>query len=419
MTSRAARTRVETAKSLTDWPVAAAACSMTFLMSNGNRKLSRASFVRVDIQYSSFHWHSILPYVKLPHTMSAPRSTEGVMVRIGLVGVGFMGWIHFLAYKHLTGAKLAAVCSRDKQKLGGDWRSIRGNFGPPGEMVDLSGIKKYESLDAMLADPEIDLVDVCNPTHLHPDTAITVLKAGKHVMVEKAIALQPEQADAMLAAAKKAGKLLMVAHVLPFFPEFDFVANAVRSGRYGKLLGGHFRRIISRPDWSAEIADASKTGGPAVDLHIHDTHFIGLVCGVPKAVHSVGVEEGGAVQYLTTSYIYGRGGPAVTCSSGAVSMSGRPFVHGFELYLEKATLLHESGILPLTGLTADGKSDQPSFPGAGDPISSFTREIQTAVDGAASGKMPDLLSGQLARDALVMCHKECESVRTGSVVKMS
>ena len=70
----------------------------------------------------------------------------------------------------------------------------------------------------------------------------------------------------------------MVAHVLPFFPEFAFAAEAIRGGTYGKLLGGHFKRVISRPDWSADIGDAAKTGGPAVDLHIHDTHFIGLVC---------------------------------------------------------------------------------------------------------------------------------------------
>src|SRR5262245_6696786 len=161
------------------------------------------------------------------------------MVRIGIVGIGFMGWIHYLATRRLQGAKLAAICSRDKTKLAGDWRSIRGNFGPPGDMVDLNSIKKYESLEALLADPEIDLIDVCNPTHLHPETAIAALKAGKHVMVEKAIALQPEQADAMLAAAKQAGKLLMVAHVLPFFPEFAFAADVIRNSRYGKLLGGH------------------------------------------------------------------------------------------------------------------------------------------------------------------------------------
>jgi len=340
------------------------------------------------------------------------------MVRIGIVGIGFMGWIHYLAARGLKNAKLTAVCSRDKKKLAGDWTSIRGNFGPPGEKVDLSSIKRFESLDALLADPDIDLIDICNPTHLHPETAIAALKAGKHVLVEKAIALKPEQADAMLAAAKSANRLLMVAHVLPFFPEFAYAAEVTRSGQFGKLLGAHFKRIISRPDWSAEIGDAAKTGGPAIDLHIHDTHFIGLMCGVPKSVFSTGVVEKDAVQYLTTQYLYGPGGPSVTCSSGAVAMSGRPFVHGFEIYFEKATLLLESGVLPLTLLTSDGKSTQPALSGGGDPIGGFTREIQAAVDGVAAGKAPDLLTGQLARDALVMCYKECESVKTGKIVSL-
>jgi len=340
------------------------------------------------------------------------------MIRIGLVGVGFMGWIHFLAYKHLKDAKLAAVCSRDKTKLAGDWRAIRGNFGPPGEMVDLTRIKKYERLDDLLADPEIDLVDVCNPTHRHPDTAIAALKAGKHVLVEKAIALKPEEADAMVAAAKAAGKLLMVAHVLPFFPEFRHAANAIKESRHGKLLAGHFKRVISRPDWSADIGDAAKTGGPAIDLHIHDTHFIGLVCGVPKGVFSTGVVENGVVQHLTTSYDYGPGGPSITCSSGALAMSGRPFVHGFELYLEKTTLVYESGSCPLTRIRPGLIETAPMPAEPGGDVAAFVAEIQAAVDGAASGKMPELLSGQLARDALVMCYKECESVISRKVVAM-
>src|SRR5438093_1477130 len=242
------------------------------------------------------------------------------MVRIGIVGVGFMGMIDYLAARKLKGAAVTAICSRDPKKLAGDWRGIRGNFGPAGEQMDLSNIKRYDRLEALLADPEIDLVDICNPTNLHAATAIAALKAGKHALVEKAIALEAKDADAMVKTAGQAGKLLMVAHVLPFFPEFAFAAQAIRSGVHGRLLGAHFKRIISKPDWSAEIGDASKTGGPAVDLHIHDTHFIGLVCGVPNHVFSTGVESNGAVDYLTTAYLYGPGGPAVTCSSGALTM---------------------------------------------------------------------------------------------------
>jgi predicted dehydrogenase len=341
------------------------------------------------------------------------------MVRIGIVGLGFMGMIHYLAARHLQGARVAAVCSRDPKKLAGDWCGIQGNFGPRGEMMDLSAVKRHAQLDALLADPEIDLVDVCNPTHLHAPTAIAALKAGKHVLVEKAIALQPEEADAMVQAAGKAGKLLMVAHVLPFFPEFAFAARAIRGGTYGRLLGAHFKRVISKPDWSSEIGDASKTGGPAVDLHIHDTHFIGLVCGVPGKVFASGVEENGSVNYLTTQYLYGPGGPAVSCSSGAVAQKGRPFVHGYEIYLERATLVYESGTAPLTVLTADGKVEQPALQGGGDPLSAFTAELQAAAEGARTGREPDLLSGKLARDALVLCYKECQSVRTAKPVDVA
>ena len=338
------------------------------------------------------------------------------MVRIGIVGIGFMGRIHYLAAQRIAGARVTAVCSRDRAKLAGDWSGTRGNFGPEPGRVDLTGVKTYEDFAALLADPDIDLVDVCNPTNLHPDFAIAALKAGKHVLVEKAIALDTTQADAMLDAARSAGRLLMVAHVLPFFPEFAFAAEAVRSGRYGRLRAAHFKRVIARPDWSAEIADASKTGGPAVDLHIHDTHFIGLICGVPKRLVATGTIEDDAVTYLTTAYLYGPDGPAVSCSSGALAATARPFVHGFEIYLERATLSYDSDGIPLTVYSADGSTTRPDLPGGGDPIASFALELQAAADGVRTDRLPDLLSGQLARDALVLCYREVESVRTGRVV---
>jgi predicted dehydrogenase len=337
------------------------------------------------------------------------------MIRIGIVGIGFMGMIHYLAARKLKGARVAAICSRDPKKLAGDWRGIHGNFGPRGEKMDLTKLKKYRCLDDLLEDDEIDLVDICNPTDVHPATAIAALRAGKHVLVEKAISLDPKDADAMLKAAHQAGKLLMVAHVLPFFPEFKYAATVVREGTYGRLMGAHFKRVISRPDWSAEIGDVAKTGGPAIDLHIHDTHFIGLLCGVPEKVFSSGVEENGAVQYLTTQYLYDDG-PAVSCSSGALAQNGRPFVHGYEIYLERATLVYESGTTPLTVLLADGKTKQPKLKGGGAATAAFTEEIQTAADGVASGQEPDLLSGKLARDALMLCYKECQSVRSGKPV---
>ena len=71
------------------------------------------------------------------------------MLQVGIVGIGFMGMIHFLAYQRVPGVRVAAIYSRDARKLAGDWRSIKGNFGPPGRKMDLTGIRRYEKLDDM------------------------------------------------------------------------------------------------------------------------------------------------------------------------------------------------------------------------------------------------------------------------------
>jgi predicted dehydrogenase len=348
------------------------------------------------------------------------------MTRIGIIGIGFMGMTHFEGARKLKGAKVAAIATRDPKKLAGDWTSIQGNFGPRGGQVDLSKIKKYADYHDLLADPDIDLVDICLPTDQHEKVTLDAIAAGKAVLVEKSIALDLKAADRMVAAAKKKGTLLMVAHVLPFFPEFAFAAAAIRGGKYGKLRAAHFRRIISKPDWSADMADLSKTGGPGIDLHIHDTHFIGLVCGVPKRVHSRGILEQGFAQYVTTQYLYDDPEVAVSCHSGGIAASGLSFGHGFEIYFEKATLLYEFNMLggqpvlnrPLTVCTADGKAIQPKLKGGSEWCAAFTAELQVAVDAVRSGKEPALLSGSLARDALKLCYLEAKSAAIGKAVEV-
>src|SRR4051794_9499159 len=149
------------------------------------------------------------------------------MVGIGIVGVGFMGMIHYLAARRLTGGRVVALCSRDPAKLAGDWTSIQGNFGPRGTQMDLSEHARYADFAALLDDPGVHLVDLCVPNDEHARLAIRALEAGKDVLVEKPIALTTADADAMLAAARASGKLLMVGQVLPFIPEFRFVAEAI------------------------------------------------------------------------------------------------------------------------------------------------------------------------------------------------
>ena len=347
------------------------------------------------------------------------------MAGIGIVGIGFMGMIHYLAAKKVEGSRVVALCSRDRKKLAGDWTGIQGNFGPRGEQMDLSAHARYQDVAGLLADPEVTLVDLCVPNDEHAKLAIRAIEAGKHVLVEKPIALTTADADAMVAAAKANGKLLMVAHVLPFFPEFAYAAEAVRSGRYGKLRAASFSRLIAKPDWSSGIADADRSGGPAIDLHIHDTHFIGLVCGIPRAVQSRGIVEAGAVVHLATHYLYDDPSLVVTAESGAITQAGRSFKHGYEIQLERATIAFEFAVLggqghvatPVSAILPDGTVERPDL-GASDSIDAFVSEIALAAKAADSGIESPALAGGLARQALVLCQAEMESVRTGRAVEV-
>src|SRR4029450_8093832 len=202
------------------------------------------------------------------------------MIRVAIAGIGFMGWIHYLAYQKVKGVKLAAICTRDAKKLPGDRPAIQGNFGPPGERVDLSGVAKYSDLAGMLGDPDIDLVDLCLPPHLHAPASGPAVHAGQHVFVEKPMGRTAAECDKMLKAAQKAGKQIFVGHVLPFLPEYALARKLISSGKYGSLLGGHFKRVISDPLWLKDFYDPQKVGGPLVDLHVHDAHFIRLLFGM-------------------------------------------------------------------------------------------------------------------------------------------
>ncbi len=356
------------------------------------------------------------------------------MTKIGIVGIGFMGMIHYYAIQRITGAEVVAICTRDPKKLAGDWTGIQGNFGPRGGMEDLSNVRKYSEIDELLADEEVELVDICLPTHLHKSVSMASLNAGKHTLVEKPISISIDDANELVeleknigAARKAAGEgpcFLMVAHVLPFFAEYAYAKRIVESGEYGALVGAHFKRIISSPSPSRDLASLEKSGGPGIDLHIHDTHFIQLLCGVPDAVFSQGKLAGeNYVDYLTTQYIYNDKGIAVSCSSGGVSQRGRAFSHGFEIFLEKATLLFDfstlageaSTAVPLTLLNDQGEVEQVDL-GDVDPIDAFVGEIQYAVAAIDGESEPTALSGVGARDALLLCYKEAESVRTGEVV---
>ena len=101
-------------------------------------------------------------------------------------------------------------------------------------------------------------------------------------------------------------------------------------------MSANLKRITSKSADPPSAADVEKSGGPGIDLHIHDTHFIQLLNGMPDAVFSQGKLIGEKyTNYLTTQYIYKDNPVTISCSSGSISQKGRAFSHGFEIFLQK------------------------------------------------------------------------------------
>lgn len=337
-------------------------------------------------------------------------------MRAAIVGVGFMGWIHYLAYQKSPAATLAGFASRDAQKRSGDWRGIQGNFGPPGEQIDVSSLTTYETLEEVLADDSIDLVDLCTPPHLHVEQVRQCLQAGKHVLCEKPLALNGDAATELVAAAAEAGRLLLVGHVLPFMPEFKLLADAASDGRWGKLLGGHFNRTIGPVDWNPDFYNPERVGGPLVDLHVHDTHLIRLLFGMPTRVHARGRLRQGLPQYFETLYDFNDPSLVVASSGGVIDQHGRPFTHSYEAHFERATVQFAFAAfddaaesMPLKILHEDGKIERPEL-GGGDPVDAFVAELEAAAAAVAGGTPAAAMSGTLAADALMLSQRIAESI---------
>src|SRR5436305_1584251 len=172
-----------------------------------------------------------------------------VPVKLGIIGLGFMGSTHAKAALQLPGVQLTAVCDKDEQCLSGDFSNVRGNSGDVGGKVDFTGVAQHRELASLLADRNVEAVDICLPTGLHERVAIDALRAGKHVLVEKPMALDGAAADRIVAEAEKCGRILMTAQVIRFWPEYVALRDTMINGRLGALRTAVFRRRCAAPSW--------------------------------------------------------------------------------------------------------------------------------------------------------------------------
>lgn len=197
-------------------------------------------------------------------------------MKVGIVGVGFMGTTHAAGWA-ATPAQIIGFTAETHQEAG--------------DLAKQYDAKVYPSFDAML--PDVDVVDICSPTHLHHEMILKAALAGKHIVCEKPLARNTKQAQEAVDACKKAGVQLLVAHVVRFFPEYALTQSAIANGQIGKIGVIRLHRGSYRPKKPAGnwFLDEAKSGGILMDLMIHDYDFARWVAGDVETVLARRVTE--------------------------------------------------------------------------------------------------------------------------------
>ena len=337
-------------------------------------------------------------------------------VNVAVVGLGFMGVTHLRAYLASESARIAAVCDAIRLPENGILQGVAGNIGKSDDINLGSQVKTFRKLEELLADPEVELVDLCTPTPLHPEQAIAALKAGKHVLCEKPLARTTAQAREILEVAEASPGFLMPAMCMRFWPGWSRLKQVVEENTYGKILAARFRRMSEMPGWSRQgtYTGGMDLGGALYDLHIHDADFVNFLFGRPASVFSSGViSEAGSINHVVTQYNF-PGGPAV-CAEGSWLLA-KGFHMSFTMLCEGATLEFDlaRGVDALQ-VSEQGKAVRTI---THDEPDGYTAEIRYMLECVAQRRRPAIVTARDGVTALEICEAEEKSLRTGTLVKL-
>jgi predicted dehydrogenase len=314
------------------------------------------------------------------------------VITVAVLGAGFMGSAHTANYKALDGrVRVKAVVSRSLDRAA--------------KVAETVGAEASTDLDAVLRDPEVDAVDVCIPTPAHRDATERALAAGKHVFLEKPIALTLEDADAILQAAAASERLFMVGLVLRFWPEYVELQRRVAAGEVGRVNAVATRRLSPPADWAEWFGDRSQTGGTAVDLLVHDFDQMNWLLGTPRSVFAHEPVRGhvhALVEYDGASAI----------AEGSMAMPrSYPFSSNIRVQGEDGAAEYAFSAAPAEGGGNIGESQGPRglrvYPADGEPVTvpvesadPWGPEIAYFVECIERGREPEQGTGEQAREAL-------------------
>lgn len=222
------------------------------------------------------------------------------MLKIGLIGSGFMGAIHAAGWLRLRDAglpvELVGCCSIDSTTAT--------------RLAERQGIALYDDLDALIA--ASDVIDVCSPTYLHFEHASRAALAGRHVVSEKPLARTAEDAAALVDLCERQGVTLLVGHVVRFFPEYVAAKGIVERGEIGDVAITRLTRCSFKPQADNPASwfhDPALSGGMMLDLMIHDFDYARWVGGEVTRVFAqhVGAHPGPGGDYALVTLRHASG----------------------------------------------------------------------------------------------------------------
>jgi predicted dehydrogenase len=275
------------------------------------------------------------------------------MVRLAVLGAGFMGGTHGKAYAAMPDVEIAAIYAPRPDRA----EPLAKEF----------GTRWTDDLASVLRDPSIDAVDICLPTLQHREVTEAALDAGKHVLLEKPIAMTMEDADALVARSH-GGPVLMIAHVLRFWGEYMEIARRVHAGEIGAPRAGLATRRQPFPAWSALFSRADLTGGAVIDMMIHDYDALNWIFGAPVAVTAHGEvnPRSGGIDRVQALIEYPNGATAMV-DGGMMMPESYPFSSRIEVLGERGALEYAFRAGGRSVEMGAGVNDLDWFPAEGDP----------------------------------------------------
>ena len=339
-------------------------------------------------------------------------------VGVGVVGLGFMAATHLRAYRSVPGARIAALCSPSGRHLNGDFTGVAGNVGDTEPVkIEMEGVSTYRDFKQLLADPGVDLVDICAPTPAHPELALAALAAGKHVLCEKPLARTTAAARSILAATKNAQGFFMPAMCMRFWPGWTWLKQAISEDTFGRVSSARFRRVAEPPGWGQHnFLDGGKSGGALLDLHIHDVDFVHYCFGRPQRVFATGYSKlSGAIDHVVAQYEVRS--EAIVHAEGSWAMTkGFGFSMSYTVNFERATadfdLARGSDALRLF------EPDQPSRSIDCTGPDGYAAELQHMVQCIQTGVAPSVATVADGVAAVEICEAEERSIRSREPVSL-